>query len=160
MSTEDPRSCDVATMTVDPTTMEACVSTEDPRYCDAATMTEEPTTVEACVSTEDTRNCDAATMTVDPTMVDAYVSTEDQRTCDVSTMTVDPTVMCVADTQAETGMDGGGGAAAKEEYQLQLGRRLKAGRPVPSMSSKFVLHFSFLQVAFSSLLASARTLIF
>jgi len=34
-------------------------------------------------------------------------------------MTVDPSVVCVADTQAETGVDGGG-AAAKEEYELQL----------------------------------------
>ena len=49
-----------------------------------------------------------------------HVSTEDQRTCDVSTMTVDLTVMCVADTQTETGMDGGAAAAAKEEYELQL----------------------------------------
>ena len=142
VSTEDPRNCDAATMTVDPTTVELCVSTEHPRSCDAATMTVDPTTVEACVSTEDPRNCDvatmtvdpttveacvhrgskrcdAATMTVDPTKVDAYVSTEDQRICDVSTMTVDPTVMCVAYTQTETGMDGGG-AAAKEEYELQL----------------------------------------
>jgi len=39
-------------------------------------------------------------------------------------MTVDPTVMCVDDTQTETGMDGGG-AAAKEEYELQLGTRKK-----------------------------------
>jgi len=95
------------------------VPTEDPRSCDAAAMTVDPTKVEACVSTEDPRSCDAATVTVDPTKVDAYVSTEDQRTCDVSTMTVDPTVMCVADTQTETGMDGGG-AAAKEENELQL----------------------------------------
>ena len=83
-------------------------------------MTVDPTKVEACVSTEDPRSCDAATVTVDPTKVDAYVSTEDQRTCGVSTTTVDPTVMCVADTQTETGMDGGATAAAKEEYELQL----------------------------------------
>ena len=124
VSTEDPRSCDVATMTVDPTTVEACVSTEDPRSCDAATMTVDKTMVDACVSTEDPRSCDAATMTVDPTMVDACVSTEDHRTCDVATMTVDPTVMCVAETQTETGMDGGG-AAAKEEYELQLAMKEK-----------------------------------
>ena len=72
-STEDPRSCDAATITVDPTTVEACVSTEDPRNCDAATMTVDPPTVEACVFTEDPRCCDATTMTVDPTKVDACV---------------------------------------------------------------------------------------
>ena len=38
----------------------------------------------------------------------------------MSTMTVNPNVMCVADTQTETGMDGGATAAAKEEYELQL----------------------------------------
>jgi len=122
VSTEDPMSYDAATMTVDPTTVEACVSTEDPRNREAATMTVDPTTEEACVSTEGPRSCDAATVTVDPTKVDAHVSTEDQRTCHVSTMTVDPIVMCVADTQAETGMDGGG-AAAKEKYVHQLGMK-------------------------------------
>jgi len=70
-STEDPRICDVATMTVDPTTVEACESTEDPRICDVAAMTVDPTTVEACVSTEDPRICDVAAMTVDLTTVEA-----------------------------------------------------------------------------------------
>ena len=71
------------------------------------------------MSTEEPWVCDASTMTVDLTKVDAYVSTEDPGTCDASTMTMDPTVMCVAYTQTETGMDGGG-AAAKEENELEL----------------------------------------
>ena len=35
-----------------PTKVDACVSTEDPRTSDAATVTMDPTNVDACVSTE------------------------------------------------------------------------------------------------------------
>ena len=71
------------------------------------------------MSTEDPSICDASTVTVDPTKVDPYVCTGDQGTWEASTMTMDLTVMCVAYTQPETGMDAGG-AAAKEEYELEL----------------------------------------
>jgi hypothetical protein len=54
-----------------------------------------------------------------PTKVDACVSTEDPRTCDAATVSIYNTVMCFADTQTDTSMDGGG-AAAKEKYQSEL----------------------------------------
>jgi hypothetical protein len=67
-----------------PIMVEACVSTEDPRTCDAATVSMDPTVMcvaytqteetrmdglDACVSTEDPRTCDAATVSTDPTVV-------------------------------------------------------------------------------------------
>jgi hypothetical protein len=42
-----------------------------------------------------------------PTKVDACVSTEDPQHCDAATVTLDTTVMCAANTQTETTMDGG-----------------------------------------------------
>ena len=45
-----------------------CVSIEDPRICDTATLTTDPTKVDACVS-EDPRTSDAATLTMDPTVM-------------------------------------------------------------------------------------------
>jgi len=54
-----------------------------------------------------------------PTKVDACVSTEDPWTCNAVTMSMDPNVMCAAYTQAETRMDGGGGAV-KEEYEREF----------------------------------------
>jgi len=51
-----------------------------------------------------------------PTKVDACVCTEDPQTCN-ATVSMDPTVMWAAYTQTETRMDGGGGAAAKQEYE-------------------------------------------
>ena len=122
MSTEDPRNCDASTVTMEPTKGDACVSTEVQRTSDASTVTMDTTKVDACVSTEDPRTCDAETVTVDPTKADACVSTEDPpRTCDASAMTMDPTIMCVAYTQTDTSMDGGGAAAAAaKEYERQL----------------------------------------
>jgi len=49
--------------------MDACLSTEDPRTCDAATVTMASTKVDAFVSTKDPQTCDAATLTMDPTVM-------------------------------------------------------------------------------------------
>ena len=50
---------------------------EDPRTCDAATVTMDLTMVDACVSTDDHLTCNAATLTMDPTvMCAAYTQTE------------------------------------------------------------------------------------
>jgi hypothetical protein len=54
--------------------------------------------------------------------MDACVSTEDPRNCDAATVGMELTLMCAAYTQAETRMDGGGGAAtaAKVECEHEL----------------------------------------
>jgi len=55
-----------------------------------------------------------------PTKVEACASTEDPQTCDAATVSTDLTVMCGAYTQTVTRMDGGGAAAAKQEYEREL----------------------------------------
>jgi hypothetical protein len=125
VSTEDPRSCDAATVTVDATNVDACVSTEGPKKKRSRNNRKRnnktATKVDACVSTVDPGRCDAATVTVDPTKVDECVSTVDPpRTCDSSTMSMDPTIMCVAYTQTDTRVDGGAAAAVAKEYEHQL----------------------------------------
>ena len=43
MSMEDPRTCDDATVTMDPTKVDAFVSPKDPQTCDVGTLNMDPT---------------------------------------------------------------------------------------------------------------------
>ena len=123
VSTDDPQTCDAATVSKDLTVnVDACVSTDNPQTCDAATESKDPTVkVDACVSTDDPQTCDAATVSNDPTVkVDACVSADDPQTCDAATVSKDPTVMCAACSQTEeTRMDSGAAAAAKQVNEHQ-----------------------------------------
>jgi len=53
-----------------PTKVDAYMSTEDPWTCDAASLTMDPMKVDACVPTKDPKTCDAASLTMDPTKVE------------------------------------------------------------------------------------------
>jgi len=64
-------------VSVDPPKVDACVSTEEQRTCDGSTMTMEPVTikVDACVSTEKQRTFDATTTTDSTVVCSAHTQT-------------------------------------------------------------------------------------